>query len=78
MDDDQSARVAEILLKSGFSLNTLSEPLPEYPDNRIVRVTDQKTNKTALLALNDVLTDTTVQQLGHQPPAEKFIAPNAP
>lgn len=76
MDDDQPARVAEILLKNGFSLNyTLSEPLAEYPDNRIVRVTDQETNATALLSLDDAITDATVQQLSHQPPAEKFIAP---
>ena len=75
-DDDQPARVAEILLKNGFSLNyTLSEPLPEYPANRIVRVLDQETTRTALLALDDALTEATVQQLSHQPPAEKFIAP---
>ncbi|MCC2545471.1 site-specific DNA-methyltransferase [Hymenobacter sp. BT175] len=76
MDDDQPARVAEILLKNGFSLNyTLSEQLSEYTHNRIVRVTDQETNKTALLCLDDALTDATVQQLSHQPPAEKFITP---
>lgn len=74
--DDQPARIAEILLKNGFSLNyTLSEPLPEYTANRIVRVTDQETSATALLSLDDTLTDATVQQLSHQPPAEKFIAP---
>ncbi|WP_022822079.1 site-specific DNA-methyltransferase [Hymenobacter norwichensis] len=76
VDDGQPARVAEILLKNGFSLNyTISEPLPQYPDNRIVRVTDQETNKTVLLALDDTLSDATVQQLSHQPPSEKFIAP---
>ena len=75
-DNDQPARIAEILLKNGFSLNyTLSEPLPEYAANRIVRVTDQETSATALLSLDDTLTDATVQQLSHQPPAERFIAP---
>ena len=49
--------------------------LPEYPANRIVRVLDQETTRTALLALDDALTEATVQQLSHQPPAEKFIAP---
>ena len=74
--DDQPARVAEILLKNGFSLNyTLSAPLPEYPHNRVVRVTDQETAATALLSLDDALTAATVQQLSHQPPAERFIAP---
>ena len=74
-DADSQARIAEALFKNGFSLNyTLSEPLPDYPANKVQRVTDLETNKTALLCADATLESDTVTRLTQAPPAVPFIA----